>query len=75
MIYIKKTLNVNEHIRCEKIEFRNFSVLTKDTIPGLLKCFLTAFNTFVSLGFYERLYVQTLGYWTNRRRAFYGISI
>lgn len=48
----KKTLNVM-NISDVKNRISNFSVLTKDTIPGTIKVFPTAFNTFVSLGFYE----------------------
>ena len=36
-----------------KTGIRNYSILIKDTIPGTIKVLPTAFNTFVSLGFYE----------------------
>src|SRR5699024_7044168 len=48
----KKTLSVLS-IPEIKTGIRNYSVLIKDTIPGTIKVLPTAFNTFVSLGFYE----------------------
>ena len=48
----KKTLSVL-NIPEIKTGIRNYSILIKDTIPGTIKVLPTAFNTFVSLGFYE----------------------
>lgn len=47
-----KTLSILNISELKNGEFDQ-SILTKDTMPGTIKVLPTAFNTFVSLGFYE----------------------